>query len=234
MSNWSAWKFTTAGKAIQTKVEAGKTLTFTKFVFGDGIATSIDDYTDRTELIEPKITCDVADVTVDENNFAKVSCVITNKDLTEKTYIREVGLYAKEPDTGVETLFLVSIDDAADCIPAKGTAAVVTTTFNVCIMVSENENVTAVINPDGIVTQAAMKTETAKVEKSVTESVTASATTLIGTYADSIFRQPSTAYSVGDVVYVKGAGAKYRLSCVTAGTTSADELSAASITGGQS
>lgn len=39
-----------------------------------------------------------------------------------------------------------------------------------------------------------------------------------------IFRQPSTAYSVGDVVYVKGAGAKYRLSCVTAGTTSTDEL----------
>ena len=38
------------------------------------------------------------------------------------------------------------------------------------------------------------------------------------------FRQPSTAYSVGDVVYVKGAGAKYRLACVTAGTTSADEL----------
>lgn len=38
------------------------------------------------------------------------------------------------------------------------------------------------------------------------------------------FRQPSTAYSVGDVAYVKGAGAKYRLSCVTAGTTSADEL----------
>lgn len=40
----------------------------------------------------------------------------------------------------------------------------------------------------------------------------------------SIFRQPSTAYAVGDVVYVKGAGAKYRLACVTAGTTSADEL----------
>lgn len=46
----------------------------------------------------------------------------------------------------------------------------------------------------------------------------------VGTDVDAWFRQPSTAYSVGDVVYVKGAEAKYRLSCVTAGTTSADEL----------
>ena len=37
--------------------------------------------------------------------------------------------------------------------------------------------------------------------------------------SDPIFRQPSTAYSVGDVVYVKGAGVKYYLLCVTAGTT---------------
>ena len=59
------------------------------------------------------------------------------------------------------------------------------------------------------------------------ESLTAHANLLA-----SIFRQPSTAYAVGDVVYVKGAGAKYRLACVTAGTTSADELSAASIRGG--
>lgn len=46
----------------------------------------------------------------------------------------------------------------------------------------------------------------------------------VATYGDLGYRQPSTAYSVGDVVYVKGAGAKYRLACVTAGTTSADEL----------
>lgn len=46
----------------------------------------------------------------------------------------------------------------------------------------------------------------------------------VATYGGLGYRQPSTAYAVGDVVYVKGAGAKYRLACVTAGTTSADEL----------
>lgn len=46
----------------------------------------------------------------------------------------------------------------------------------------------------------------------------------VGTDVDAWFRQASTVYAVGDVVYVKGAGAKYRLACVTAGTTSADEL----------
>ena len=42
---------------------------------------------------------------------------------------------------------------------------------------------------------------------------------------NSFFRQPNTSYSVGDIVYVKGVNMKYRLSCVTAGTTGADELS---------
>lgn len=42
--------------------------------------------------------------------------------------------------------------------------------------------------------------------------------------SDPIFRQPSTAYSVGDVVYVKGAGAKYYLLCVTAGTTTETDI----------
>ena len=40
----------------------------------------------------------------------------------------------------------------------------------------------------------------------------------------SIFRQPNTSYQVGDTVYIKGCGVKYRLSCVTAGTTSTNEL----------
>lgn len=49
-----------------------------------------------------------------------------------------------------------------------------------------------------------------------------------------IFRQPGTAYKAGDIVYVKGVGARYRLSCVTAGTTGADELDTAAILGEES
>ena len=211
MSNWSAWKFTDAGKAVQTKVEAGSTLTFTKLVLGDGYADSVDDYKEKTALVEPKITCSIESVTVQDNKFARIKAVFTNVELTEAVAIREAGLYAKDPDTGEDTLFAVAIDEAADTIPAKGTAAVITKEFNFYIMVGDAENVTATIDPSVLVTKETFAAHT--------ESLTAHAS-LFG----SIFRQPSTAYSVGDVVYVKGAGAKYRLACVTAGTTSADEL----------
>ena len=221
MSKWSAWKFTDAGKAVQTKVEAGSTLTFTKLVLGDGYADSVDDYKEKTALVEPKITCSIESVTVQDNKFARIKAVFTNVELTEAVAIREAGLYAKDPDTGEDTLFAVAIDEAADTIPAKGTAAVVTKEFNFYIMVGDAENVTATIDPSVLVTKETFAAHT--------ESLTAHAS-LFG----SIFRQPSTAYAVGDVVYVKGAGAKYRLACVTAGTTSADELDAASIRGGQS
>lgn len=211
MSKWSAWKFTDAGKAVQTKVEAGSTLTFTKLVLGDGYADSVDDYKEKTALVEPKITCSIESVTVQDNKFARIKAVFTNVELTEAVAIREAGLYAKDPDTGEDTLFAVAIDEAADTIPAKGTAAVITKEFNFYIMVGDAENVTATIDPSVLVTKETFAAHT--------ESLTAHAS-LFG----SIFRQPSTAYAVGDVVYVKGAGAKYRLACVTAGTTSADEL----------
>lgn len=153
MSKWSAWKFTDAGKAVQTKVEAGSTLTFTKLVLGDGYADSVDDYKEKTALVEPKITCSIESVTVQDNKFARIKAVFTNVELTEAVAIREAGLYAKDPDTGEDTLFAVAIDEAADTIPAKGTAAVVTKEFNFYIMVGDAENVTATIDPSVLVTK---------------------------------------------------------------------------------
>lgn len=41
---------------------------------------------------------------------------------------------------------------------------------------------------------------------------------------NSFFRQSNTSYSVGDIVYVKGEGAKYYLLCTTAGTTGSGDI----------
>ena len=84
----------------------------------------------------------------------------------------------------------------------------------------------------------ATKLETARKISVVIDGGAASETTFDGTSdvslslanpspkeVNSFFRQPNTSYSVGDIVYVKGVNMKYRLSCVTAGTTGADELS---------
>lgn len=52
--------------------------------------------------------------------------------------------------------------------------------------------------------------------------------------SDPIFRQPSTTYAVGDIVYVKGAGVKYYLLCVTAGTTAETDIDMTGVADGSS
>lgn len=178
MSNWSAWKFTDKGKNIQLQAEAGHPLTFTKIMLGDGYPESTSDYKERTELLNPIITCPIASVTVEDNSFAKVSAVLSNSTLDEAVYIRELGLYAKNPDTDEEELFAVAIDDAADCIPAKGTAALITKTFNVHIMVSENEEVTAIIDPAGIATIESLSKAIKELQAETQKEIEAAKTTL--------------------------------------------------------
>lgn len=153
MSKWSAWKLTNAGKEIQTKAETGKVLYFTKIAIGDGYVDSTDVYIERTDLINPKLSMPIASATVEGNGFAKISSVLTNNNLKEAIYAREMGLFAEDPDSGEEKLFAAAVDDSADCIPEAGTATVITKTFNVFIAVGENATVTAKIDPDGIVMQ---------------------------------------------------------------------------------
>ena len=50
----------------------------------------------------------------------------------------------------------------------------------------------------------------------------------------SIFRQPNTSYQVGDTVYIKGAGVKYYLLCVTAGTTAETDIDMTGVADGSS
>ena len=50
----------------------------------------------------------------------------------------------------------------------------------------------------------------------------------------SIFRQPNTSYQVGDMVYIKGAGVKYYLLCVTAGTTAETDIDMTGVADGSS
>lgn len=63
------------------------------------------------------------------------------------------------------------------------------------------------------------------VDFSVTSGSGGTSTTTGGDGADAkIFRQPKTAYAVGDVVFLNGANAKYCLVCKTAGTTDSGSL----------
>lgn len=110
---------TEKGQALLAKVVAGTTkLAFTK------IAVSADtlsgDLVKRTDIGTIKQSSKIASVSKQNNSNVKVSASISNETLHEGYYIRNIGLFATDPQDG-EILYSISVADestaTADWMP---------------------------------------------------------------------------------------------------------------------
>lgn len=143
---------TEKGKALQAKVFAGKCkYAFTKIAVGNGTSTSSDDYVRRNDLVAPKANIPIKSVTVDGAG-CEVKGLMTNSDINEAFYVREVGLFAADPDDG-EIMFCAHYYDMPMPIDAASSGSYTKEfTFRTGIESADNVNVT--VNPAGIATQA--------------------------------------------------------------------------------
>lgn len=152
MPKWTAPKLTTKGKLLQAKAEAGALIALTKIKLGDG-SPDTSALESLTDLVNVKQTAGVSAYEVSEDNlWAKISATISNKDLAAGYYVREMGVYADDPDDG-EILYAVTVDEEPDYFPAK-TNAVVTQEFSLYIVAENAENVTAEIDSGALATTA--------------------------------------------------------------------------------
>lgn len=160
MSNWSGWQLTSKGTKLQTKAQAGATLTFTKVCLGDGYPPDVAYYQTATELVHQVKTLAISSVAVQADGFACVKSILPNTGLTEAIYLREMGIYAKDPDDG-EILYGTCYDDAADQIPIAGGSTVITDEFNILVAVGTSVSVTAEIIDSANIVAAASNFATA-------------------------------------------------------------------------
>lgn len=162
MSNWSGWALTSKGKKLQLKAQAGTTLKFTKVCLGDGYPSNVDYYQTATELIHPVKTLAISSATVQDDGFACIKSLLPNTGLTSAIYLREMGIYAQDPDDG-EILYGTSYDNAADLIPVSGGSTVITIEFDILVSVGTSETVTAeIIDSSSIVAAASNFATSAK------------------------------------------------------------------------
>ena len=101
---------TKAGFLLLAKALAGKTLTYTKISLGNSERSGNVVYPTRaqqfefTSLINPKMTLPLIDVAFTGGGCATVKGKLSNATLAEGFFNRELGLFAKDPDTGNEVL----------------------------------------------------------------------------------------------------------------------------------
>lgn len=152
MSNWGKPVLTKQGLKLQAKVDAGNAMQLTKCRLGSGTIGSGQQLEDLTELVAPVQTLPIASVTYSDDSHAVIiSAVTDNSTVTTGYYLREFGIYAKDPDDG-EILYAVASDSEPDFIPAKGTSTVISQEIGVAMTFANAANVTAAVNTSATAT----------------------------------------------------------------------------------
>ena len=116
MAAFPTMTLTNAGQALQTKVQAGATLTFTRIALGDGQLNG-QPISPLTALISQKASVEVDSVRVVDDSTAQASGFFSNADITTGFWWRETGVFAQDPDMGEILYGYTNAGDAGDYIP---------------------------------------------------------------------------------------------------------------------
>ena len=145
MADFRGTILTQKGLNLLAKAQAGATLTFTKIKLGDGLwATGTDPY-QLNEIISPKMNLPIQHIEVAGDGTVRLRFVLTNIGLTQGFFMREIGIYAQDPDFG-EILYAVAYAaDRSDFIPSDGTTKV-ENVVDIYTVIANAQNVTAVIS----------------------------------------------------------------------------------------
>lgn len=150
MANWNGLVMTDKGIALQSKVQAGEVLNITKLKLGSGTLPAETDIRKLTDLIKPEQNLGIGG-REPNGDYCKISATISNVGLEAGYYVRELGVFAQDPDDG-EILYAYTTDGAPDYLPAEGGSTVISQEFSVNIAVSDTEQINVEIDPGALAT----------------------------------------------------------------------------------
>jgi hypothetical protein len=166
MADFRGTILTQRGRNLLAKAQTGTTLTFTKIKLGDGLWPSNTDPTQLNDLVSPKLNLPIQEIRVVGDGTVRLRFVLTNTGLSQGFFMREIGIYAQDPDIG-EILYAVAYaGDRADFIPADGITKV-ENVVDIYTVIANAQNVTAVIS-DTVVLATKQDIDTVKPEASST------------------------------------------------------------------
>jgi len=145
MADFRGTILTQRGRNLLAKAQTGATLTFTKIKLGDGFWSSNTDPTLLDDLVSPKMDLPIEDLRIVGDGTVRLRFVLTNTGLSQGFFMREIGIYAQDPDLG-EILYAVAYaGDLADFIPSDGVTKV-ENVVDIYTVIANAQNVTAVIS----------------------------------------------------------------------------------------
>ena len=154
MANWQGAILTNKGRSLQAKVEGGLCqLSLTKLKTGDGTLAPGQTLETLTDLVSPKQNIGISAIVVDEDQpgVVYVKGILSNAELTTGYLVKELGLFATDPDDG-EILYAVTVDSNPDYLQDNTSATIITEALKLAIAVSNTSDVTPTLDPEGLLT----------------------------------------------------------------------------------
>lgn len=144
MSTFSKNAVTLKGAVAIAALVAGGTLEFTRIAVGDGNIPAGQTALTMTDLAHRLFDVDINEVYSDSESQATVVGVFNNSQTETGFFYRELGLFAKDPQTGAEILFCYgNAGTEAEWINAAGEGSVIEKEVHIVTLVGNATEVTA-------------------------------------------------------------------------------------------
>lgn len=146
MAVFGGLKITNSGMNLEAKAQMGKMLKLKRIALGDGQLTSESIIT-MTKLINETLSCEIKSIKLLNNNIAKVTFYLTNKELETGFTWRELGIIAEDPDTHEELLYSYgNTRENSEYISAKNGQDILELYVSIDLITSNANNIIAIID----------------------------------------------------------------------------------------
>ena len=145
MANFPGLILTADGRNLQAKAQIGQPLQFLRVALGDG--TDPDNPESLSTLVNERQSLSIQSFELLGDGTSKLRAIMTNQGVDVGFFVREIGVFARDPDTQQERLYSYSNSaEQSDFLPAEGGATLVEQIFDLVTVIGNAQNVTAVID----------------------------------------------------------------------------------------
>lgn len=138
---------TTSGRNLLTKAMTGKELRFTRGACGDGVLAPNGEPYELSRLISEKQSLAIQSINATRTGTCEVVLEVSNQDLIFGYFVREYGLFARDPDTGQEVLYAyANKGDLCGYLETFDGTNPINYTLSLIAVVEQSPNITAIIN----------------------------------------------------------------------------------------
>lgn len=153
---------TNKGLNLIAKTQTGARIQYTRIVTGDGQWSQDTNFSHVTNPKNQKQSIGISSIEIINSTTIRARGVLSNEGLSEGYYIREIGLFALDPDEG-EILYCIVTAITSDFFPA-GNNSPSSILIDILTTVSNTDSVMVTVNPSAVATAEDLQELREKIE----------------------------------------------------------------------